>query len=105
MDLLYQAYETTYGIYDHRNSPKDAVLAPIAYREAEDVEKHSVIREYARRFRRRKVKDVFGLSFTEFMALPKSQAVMLLEESSLDAEESKSAFNEFLKNQQGNKKP
>ncbi len=105
MDLLYQAYETTYGIYDHRTSTKEDVLAPVAYRDAEDLETHSVIREYARRYRRRKVKDVFGLSWNEFMALPKSQAMMILEESSLDAEESKQAFDDFLKTQQKGKVP
>lgn len=90
--LLREAYETTYGIYDH-TQPGAKPLASVAYREAEDPELYSPYREFARRFRRLRVGDVFHISWVEFLALPKSRALGLIEEAGLAAEELRQQLN------------
>lgn len=67
--LLREAYEITYGIFDHSTSehPWDLVLN----RKQETVGAYSALSRTLRAYRLKDVKGRFGLSITEFLDLPR----------------------------------
>lgn len=77
--ILYQAYETAYGIHDYIKQARDETvmtdpamkrpLSSVAMHFAEDFTSTSKYREMARLFAQKNVHAVFGLSWEEFLDL------------------------------------
>lgn len=79
--VLLDAYEVTYGIYNHAVSEpgNERPLALVAMHDKENVTIHSELYNTIRRFRRYKVYQNFGIGFDTFMSLPTEYCTFILE--------------------------
>ena len=69
--LLMESYETAYGIYDHENADFNRPLALVALHPKETYWKESGLYRRLERYNLHEVNQHFGLSLTEFLALPR----------------------------------
>lgn len=76
--ILEEAYDETYGIFDHERAPAEQALAIIAHHEIEETFSNSLFTEYAKRYRINNVKKYFGLDFDTFMEYPMEHIEELL---------------------------
>jgi replicative superfamily II helicase len=74
-------YESYYRINSHQAGARKDIMPLIAYAQAEDTWESSYLRERMTRYRRSGVLATFGLSWTEFVKLPKSYCDSLMEEA------------------------
>lgn len=81
--ILIDAYETTYGIYNHADEAanKGRPLGLIAMHPKEDFSTHSALYNTIRRFKKYKVgnQDNFNISLIEFLQLPKDISDLVLD--------------------------
>lgn len=100
--ILLDAYETTYGIYNHADemANRDRPLALIAMHPKEDFSTHSALYNTIRRFRKYKVghPDNFNMSLTEFLELPKDISDFLMDIMASEAAEEAARLQEQIKN-------
>jgi hypothetical protein len=68
--VLQDLYETEYGIYDHLTPYNNRPLASVALHPAEDINDGSLLEEAIRSYLNKNIKDLYGLSMTEFFDLP-----------------------------------
>lgn len=90
--ILYQAYETAFGIHDYLdeamqesvqpNPDKKRPLSSVGMHFAEDFSSTSKLYEMIRIFKDRKVFSVMGLNLTEFLDLPHDVCEYILIECS-----------------------
>jgi hypothetical protein len=83
--VLSDLYETTYGIYDHINPSKGRPLASVALHESEDNTTTSNLYEAIERYHQKGIKDLFGLSITEYLDLPTEICIKLMDIATRDA--------------------
>lgn len=79
--LLRQAYDVTYGIFDH-TSPMADTSNPLALSEmfyAEDVCSDSLLYERVDQYKKERIGDHFKISLKEFMSYPTDMVIHLLE--------------------------
>ena len=78
--LLMDAYETGFGIYNHaQHTDNSRPLALVAMHWAEDNTTQSLLHERIEQFKDRNVYQIFGLSLTEFLDLPRDVCTKILE--------------------------
>lgn len=77
---LQEQYETYYGIYNH----DDPHAPPLSIVTFHDKERHLPYTRYRRlvsNYIRYGIREIFGLSLTEFLQLPRAEIELLLEEA------------------------
>lgn len=79
--LLREAYETTYGIYNHDRTDPNRPLAILAAHPAENASLGSTLYERIEQFAELNVHKFFGLSFAELLELPNDVVLKILEVS------------------------
>lgn len=79
--LLQDIYETSYGIFDHSQAAVDnsRPLALVAMHWEEDASTGSQLYERIELFKERQIYQIFGLSLTEFLDLPRDICTKILE--------------------------
>ena len=79
--LLLDVYESGYGIYDHSQHAVDnsRPLALVAMNWEEDASTGSQLYERIELFKERQIYQIFGLSLTEFLDLPRDICTKILE--------------------------
>ena len=75
---LLEQYETRYGVFDH-DASKDP-LALVYFNESESAVIGSLLQRRMTQYREREVKDIFGLSWSEFLARPHFEVELMLDE-------------------------
>lgn len=75
--LLMEAYETTYGIFDHDNFSRP--LSLVAMHSGEENAKSSKLYERFRQFRTKNVFKHFGINLLEFLSMPTEYCNYVLE--------------------------
>lgn len=76
--VLRDAYDTSYGIYDHSNENPNRPMALVGMHPAENTTYHSRLYNAIRRYKIYDVKTHFGLSLTEFLELPREYTTFIL---------------------------
>nr|UVX43179.1 MAG: hypothetical protein [Bacteriophage sp.] len=79
---MMEAYDTTYGLFDDR-SGKIPPFASQLVHPNEALGVHTGWQLRMREYRAQRVWDLFGLGFTEFMALPRHMIEWILQECEL----------------------
>jgi len=69
--MLYKLYETEFGIYNHLSHNRDKPLASVALHDSEDYCTESLVDDSMRTYIHRSIKEFFGLSYLEFIDLPR----------------------------------
>lgn len=69
--VLRDAYETSYGIYNHDTEDPSRPMALVALHPAENVTAHSRLYNTIRRYKMYDVKTHFGYNLSEFLELPR----------------------------------
>ena len=89
--ILLDAYETTYGIYNHEDDilNRDHPLALVAMHAKEDASTHSALYNTIRRFKRYRVgaPENFNISLTEFLQLPREICDLMFDIQATEASE------------------
>lgn len=101
--LLREAYETTYGIYNHQNPDPSRPLALIAMHPAEDATVGSTLHERLEQFADFQVAKHFGLSLNEFFELPSDVCTKILEVSAKRQNVEGSTATQMLNQLEANK--
>lgn len=70
------AYESDYGIYEHRDEEADP-LAPSILKPTQEYYRSSSLYSYMERYVIQDIKDTFGLNIVEYLSLPTHIAEML----------------------------
>lgn len=76
--VLYQIYETEYGIFDHI-SATNRPLSSVAFYPAEDSLDGSPLDSIMRTYIDKNIKETFGLSLLEFLDLPRDTIELMIE--------------------------
>lgn len=82
--LLRNYYETYYGLQNYATVSETNPIPHIAFLDEEDVFEVSAWRERLASFRKAKVHQTFGVSWNEFLELPRDQCLAMLEETEID---------------------
>ena len=84
---MYDLYESRYGIFNHqdKNSLKAKPLASVAFHECEDFTKGSLLEEMMNLYLVKRIKSIFGISFIDFMELPRDVIQLMFAVSETDA--------------------
>lgn len=79
--LLQDIYESGYGIFDHSQAAVDnsRPLALVAMNWEENASDGSLLYERIELFKERQIYQIFGLSLTEFLELPRDICTKILE--------------------------
>jgi hypothetical protein len=104
---LYQAYETSNGIFDHLHQgmlddtpeidpDEKRPLSSVAMHFAEDTSSTSMLYQRIRVFKDRKVYALMGLNLTEFLELPRDLCDFILSECSKHQDRESTATEEVL---------
>lgn len=67
---MYSFYDTEYKIYNHAQDNSKRPLSSIAFHECENINDNSLLESVMRMYVVKSIKDIFGLSLTEYMDLP-----------------------------------
>ena len=67
--VISELYESIYGIYRHIGNISRP-MASVAFHDAEDFTTNSLLEGAMETYITKSIKDLFGLSFTEYLALP-----------------------------------
>lgn len=91
-------------MFNH-DGPDATPLSCVAYHPNEDTEEHSGLRKMLTKYRKHNVMEETGISFTEFLDLPRDLCQSILDECAEAAVEKSKAMNEIeqLKQQMNNK--
>ena len=65
-----ELYETNYGIYNHLKVSKSRPLASVAMHPGEDQVHLPRLRNNMMHYVKKGIKEIYGITFLEFMALP-----------------------------------
>ena len=76
--VLRDAYDTSYGIYDHSAQNPNRPMALVGMHPAENTTYHSRLYNTIRRYKTYDIKTAFGLSLVEFLELPREISSFLL---------------------------
>lgn len=68
--VLSELYEIKYGIFRH-DTIKNRPLASVAFHEAEEINRDSLLENFMRQYVEKSIYDIFKISFLDFMELPK----------------------------------
>jgi hypothetical protein len=63
-------YETVFGVFNHVTLGHTKPMASVALHEVEDVNTNDALRSTMLNYIRNDIKELFGLSFLEYVALP-----------------------------------
>jgi hypothetical protein len=77
--VLYDAYETRYGIFDHRGASQTRPLASVAFHDSENCTENSLLYDAFTEYARESYKDIWGLNLSDFLTLPHYVTRMLRE--------------------------
>ena len=77
--VLRQLYETEFGIFDHISYNKERPLSGVAMFEAENVDSDNALDNVMATYIDKRIKDTFGLSFIEYVSLPRNYIIKMLE--------------------------
>lgn len=88
-------YETYYRINSHQAGMRKDIMPLIAYADAEDTHETSYLRERITSYRKSGVLATFGLSWTEFIKLPKCYCDSLIEEAEFAIKEKAADTNKL----------
>lgn len=77
--VMHEAYEEQFGIYNHTYSPVTRPMASVAYHPSEDTLTHSMLTDSLRHFHLKKIKEIWGINYLEYMSLPISVTSMMRE--------------------------
>lgn len=77
--ILYDLYETNYGIFHHPGTTKQRPLASVAMHETEDNTITSSMYEAIDSFHQKGIKDLFGLNLIEYLNLPTDICIKLMD--------------------------
>lgn len=77
--LMYDMYETTYGIYNHKLPHSQRPWASIALHEGEDICETSSLNQTIEAYHGRGIIELFGLSLIEYLSLPSDMCITLME--------------------------
>lgn len=75
--ILTDNYEDRFGIYPHLSGNKNRPMASVAFHSCEDMLTHSLLAESMRVYEKKKIKEIFGISYTEYMSLPTTVASLM----------------------------
>lgn len=75
--VLYDQYETRYGIYNHQQPNKMRPLASVALQPSENFTERSILYDALEEYALENYRDVWGLSVAEFLDLPQYLVKML----------------------------
>lgn len=84
--VLYELYETKYGIYNHLNPYKKRPMASVALHEAEENTTNSSLYEAIEGYVKLNIKDLTGLTLTEYLDLPTEFCILLANIASKEAQ-------------------
>ncbi len=87
--ILTTMYETVFGVFNHVKLGHSKPMASVALHEAEDTNTLDALRSTMLNYVRNDIKELFGMSFLEYVALP-SIIVSELNETSVIARKEKS---------------
>ena len=112
--LLIQAYQTTFNIFDHLSNAQRVVgenpddhhpLASIELHPAEDLIHTFRTPELLDLYIKLKIKDYTGLSWVEFMDLPREYSQMIMDRCAKELSEENKKTNQIVKNLEQNVGP
>lgn len=83
--ILYDLYEMNYGIFNHRNASKTKPLSSVALHECENIGADSNLYKVIEAYVSRGVKEVTGLTLTEYLELPTDICIKIMEICSADS--------------------
>lgn len=95
--LLRETYEQVFNIYDHGNRSYENPLSLVAMHSRENTCEGSPLYRSIRRYREAGVKEAFGLSLTEFLALPREYTSLIFTILAEEAESSTSKIDKDIK--------
>jgi phosphoserine aminotransferase len=92
--VLYDVYETRHGIFNHHGASKSRPLASVAFHNSENFTEQSVLQDAIEEYAFENYREVWGLSLSEFLALPHYQVKMLRDTMPRIAERKRKALAE-----------
>lgn len=72
-----ELYETMYGLYDHTKD-QNRPMSTVAFHSGEDINKDSLLEQSMQVYVRKGIKDLFGISYLEFIGLPHDVVEMMV---------------------------
>ena len=102
--VLYDLYETNYGIYNHINAVKQKPLASVALHETEDNTTTSALYEAIETYHNKGIKELFGLSIKEYLDLPNEICIKLMEVANKNTQKNNTILSSIEKDMQQTKK-
>lgn len=69
--VLNEYYETLFKLYNHYSGDNRRPLASVALHPEEDIIKNSLLEESIKTFYLRNIKETFGITYLEFIELPR----------------------------------
>lgn len=75
---MYDLYETTYGIFDHKKINSKRPWASVALHENEDIVESSTLTEAIENYHVTGIKEIFGLNINEYLNLPSDVCLTLV---------------------------
>lgn len=75
--ILMDNYESKFGIYQHQLAANRRPLSSVAFHAGEDMVSHSLLAESMRVYEKKKIREIFGLSYLEYMNLPVSVSALM----------------------------
>jgi hypothetical protein len=90
--ILYDLYETNFGIFNHIGASKQRPLASVAMHPCEDNTHSSRTYEIIEQFASRGIGELFKISVLEYLALPTDICIKMLEVASMDSSKKNTAL-------------
>jgi hypothetical protein len=91
--VLYDMYEVNYKIFNHIGASKKRPLSSVAMHDAEENTITSNLYEAIDMYQKNGIKEIFGLSLTEYFDLPTEICIKLLESASSEYSKKSSVIN------------
>ncbi len=77
--VLYDLYETIYGIYNHVSNNRNRPLASVAFHDSEDFTTGSLLEGSMKNYIEKNIGEFFKISYLEFMELPRDVIELMFE--------------------------
>lgn len=95
--VMYDLYESRYGIFNHLSGNKKRPLASVAMHSSEDINLDSLLEEAIRTYVKRDIKEIYHLSLVEFLDLPIDVIQVMLDIATEHTREKTNAISDVEK--------
>ena len=95
---MYDLYETEYNIFNHINGSNRRPLASVGYHDSESIDHRNLLSSAMRKYIDKNIKDLFMISFTDFIELPSEIINTMYEVAGTELVKKSEMLDEMKKN-------